>query len=309
MMILKHIGIIWLFLLQHVQSIGMSIPPISQDDKDHYSGLNYLDNCLSYHTNNNDLIMVTVLLGERLPSQSLNLKVFDSEDNLLRYSNNIMGEINLILKNLNNPDYYLSEGSRDVGEPEASLKPTPSKIPNKRDQLLDKLPGFHPSRSNDAKLNELLNNDKGKNLIYVCFDNIYSDKSWSFQPQIKDIDLHVNLRDVSTLKETNYNLYSKYFNKFRSSIQSDTPSLLMEEKDFDEQIEVIENEIHNVVQNLKNSELILQNLLDQEWKLRDVNEKIFAGYTRISIILLVTILVMGLFQIAYFGFYFKRRFS
>ena len=287
----------------------MSIPPISQDDKDHYSGLNYLDNCLSYHTSNNDLIMVTVLLGERLPSQSLNLKVFDSEDNLLRYSNNIMGEINLILKNLNNPDYYLSEGSRDVAESEASLKPTPSKVPNKRDQLIDKLPGFHPSRSNDAKLNELLNNDKGKNLIYVCFDNIYSDKSWSFQPQIKDIDLHVNLRDVSALKETNYNLYSKYFNKFRSSIQSDTPSLLMEEKDFDEQIEVIENEIHNVVQNLKNSELILQNLLDQEWKLRDVNETIFAGYTRISIILLVTILVMGLFQIAYFGFYFKRRFS
>lgn len=287
----------------------MSIPPISQDDKDHYSGLNYLDNCLSYHTNNNDLIMVTVLLGERLPSQSLNLKVFDSEDNLLRYSNNIMGEINLILKNLNNQDYYLSEGSRDVAEPGVSLNPTPSKVPNKRDQLLDKLSGFHPSRSNNAKLNELLNNDKGKNLINVCFDNIYSDKSWSFQPQIRDIDLHVSLRDVSTLKQTNYNLYSKYFNKFRSSIQSDTPSLLMEEKDFDEQIEVIENEIHNVVQNLKNSELILQNLLDQEWKLRDVNETIFAGYTRISIILLVTILVMGLFQIAYFGFYFKRRFS
>lgn len=273
--------LITLWIIQTVSAIGMFIDPIQRSDKSKYSSLKNLKHCLSYATTNDELILIKVRPGEKLPSQSLNLKIFDSEDNVLRIQNDVSQEVSLILKNLNSP-----------------LQPKQS-----RSNIIDRLSNF--GSKDPEKLNALLESGKGKNLIYVCFDNIYSDKSWSFSPKTYEILVDVNLRDVSAMKNTDYNLYSKYFNKFISG--EDHHIKDMNENDFDNEINVVENELNNVVENLQNSELLLKNILQQESKLRDANEEIYSAYTISSIIILIVIGLFGISHTMYLRYYLKRK--
>lgn len=260
----------------------MIIDPVLRGDKTKMSSLNNLKHCLSYHTNNNELIMVSVNTGEKLPSQTLNMKIFDSENNLLRMSSDIEEDVLLILKNLNDPLQPLSTRSNNI---------------------IDKLSHLGTSK-NPSKLNELLNNDKGKNKIFVCFDNLYNDKSWSFKPVARDINLQVNLRDISSMRSSDYNLYSKYFNKF---INEDHKARKISEEEFNQEIQVIQNELDNVIENLQNSELLLENALEQESILRDINEEIFTDYTMWAISVLVVILTFGLFRMGYMWYYLLKK--
>lgn len=278
--------LIWIQLLRYVWGVGLVIEPVLEGDTDNYSGLHNLRRCLGYHTNNDEVMMVKVDCGIKPKSQYLNLKIFDSENNLLRASNDITNEISLILKNLNNDPQEIQSTDNS------------HKI---RAQILDKMSPFGGSGGNKdpKKLDELLNNDKGKNLIYVCFDNIYNDRSWSFDPVPREVELTVNLRDVSSMHQSNYDLYSKYFNKFQSNNNDAKHLKNMNEVEFDHEINVLENELNNVVENLQNSELILNNILEQESKLRDVNEAIYSRYTILTTIIFVMIFIVGVFQILF----------
>lgn len=263
----------------------MTIEPVLEGDLTHYSTLNNLKNCLAYHTNNNDLVMVKTVVDEPLASQVLDLKIFDSEDNLLRYSHDITGESTVIFKNLNNEPIY--DGNNI-----------------KRSNIIDKLPF---GKSDEEKMKQLMDKTTGKNLVYVCFDNIYSDKSWSFVPGNREVELYVDLRDVSKMTTTDYNIYSKYFHRFQSNENLDHKLKSMDEENFEKEISVIENELNDVVENLKNLAIILNNIVDQESKLRDVNEQIFAGYSIMTSVILIVIFVGGIFQIVYITKYLTRR--
>ncbi|EGV62980.1 hypothetical protein CANTEDRAFT_93757 [Yamadazyma tenuis ATCC 10573] len=279
--------LILLALFHYVHSIGMVIEPCLEGDPAQQSSLINLRNCLAYHTNNNDLIMVKIVSGPQIQSQTLNLKIFDSENNLLRVSNNLVGEITIIMKNLNNDPIY------DEGNSKRS-----------RANIIDRLAFL---KSDEHKAQQLLNNNKGKNLIYVCFDNLYSDKSWSFHPENREIELTVDLRDVSKMQGTDYNLYSKYFHKFQSTENSDHRMKDMSQVEFDDEIAVIENELNDVVENLKNSAIILKNIQLQESRLRDINEQIFAGYTFMTVLVLVAIVGFGIFQTVYVHRYLTKK--
>lgn len=268
----------------------MIIDPILEGKKDKYSAVANLKNCIGYATNNNDLIMIRVDSGERLPSQTLNLKVIDLEDNLLRFTNDLEGESTMILKNLNND-------------------PTTNELNNKRANIIDKISLGLKKPIDQEKAQKLLNNDQGKNMIYVCFDNIINDKSWSFEPLPREVILDVHLRDISKMTETNYNMYSRYFRKFQENDNDAQKLKDMNEEQFDQEITVVENELNNVIESLENSELIMKSLIDQESKLRDTNERIYSLYTIFAVVILVTIGIFGLFQTFYFKRYLKTKLS
>lgn len=292
-------------LLHTACAIGMAIEPVLEGDTANYPSLSNLKHCLAYHTNNDEVMLIKVDSGAKQKSQYLNLKIFDSEDNLLRVSNDISNEVSIILKNLNNDPIEQNDNNSNNHD---------NKNQNRarngiRANIIDKLSPFGVgggSGKDPKKLEELLNNDKGKNLIYVCFVNIYNDRSWSFEPKPREVEVSVNLRDVSSMHETNYNLYSKYFNKFQANDNTNKYLKNMNEEEFEHEINVLENELNNVVENLQNSALILTNILEQESKLRDVNEAIFSRYTLLTAIILIIIFVVGIFQILFLKKFSKK---
>lgn len=268
----------------------MIIDPILEGKKDQYSGVKNLKHCIGYATNDNELIMIKVSSGERLPSQTLNLKVIDLENNLLRFTDDLAGETTMILKNLNNAPTYLDPNG-------------------KRSNIIDRLSFGLSKVADQQKAQTLLNNDKGKNMVYVCFDNIINDKSWSFEASPREVILNVHLRDISKMKETNYNIYSKYFQKFQENENEAQKLKDMNEEQFEQEIGVVENELQNVIESLENSEIILTSLIEQESKLRDTNEQIYTHYTIYAIVIIITIGLFGLFQTFYFKRYLKTKLS
>lgn len=289
-------------LMIQTYGLGLIVPPQSVGDKKKYSSLNNLLNCVSYPTVKDDIIIVTINSGEKSPSQILNLNIFDSENNQIRYKRDISDELNLIFTNLNNPRHI--DQSYEHG-------------PDKRN-ILNKL---HLGRNKEQeRVNELMHSDTGKSLIYICFDNLYLDKSWSFHPLDKEVEMFVDIKNMTTIKQTNYNIYAQYFKKFKYNDKSNDETKNNEVKidnkntkkeftqvDFENNIKLLESELSDTVEGLKNSELILKNLMEQEYKLRDTNERIYSEYTKISIIILVFICIMGLIQLIYFRFYLKKR--
>lgn len=288
---------IWTFVYLYncVDAIGMTIPPVIVGDQKKYSSLNYLYNCMSYSTVKDDIIMVHINSGNVIASQNLHLHIFDSESNKLRYKKSISQNLDLIFTNLNNPTQF--DDSNGL---------------LKRTNILNKFhfgsnsgsddknhPGLRSS--NDESAQELLNSDKGKSLIYICFDNLYSDKSWSFKPKPRDVEISVEIKNMTSMKQTNYETYAKYFQR-----KVEDSKTTFDEKDFDKKIKLIDAQLKEATENLKSLEVILSDLLIQEHKLRDVNESIFSRYTMVSILFLIAIFLFGLVQLIYFKCYLKK---
>lgn len=286
-----------------IQGLGLSIPPVQKSDAKHYSSLDHLYNCISYPTVKDDIILVTVDAGDKLPSQTLNLHIFDSDANDLRIKKGLSQSFELLFTNLNSPNQF------DVNN---NLV--------KKSKILNKLNlGLNTHKSNQAnnqRTQEVLNSHKGKSLIYICFDNLYNDKSWSFKPQFHDVQVSVDIKNITTIKQTNYKNYAKYFQMHqKSKLKEDNSPTRDEiinhlqnfnEDDFDNKIQFIESELNIIIENLKNSEIMLSNLMEQEFKLRDINESIYSRYTLLSAILVSAICLFGLFQIVYFKCYLKK---
>lgn len=255
-------------------ALGMTVLPIKAGDTRKYSSKNHLWNCVAYDTVCEDVITVHVQAGEKIRGQQLNLHIFDSDDNQLRLVEDIDEETNVIFTNLN------SDLSR-----------------HPKRNIIDKLSSFNRKNADD-----ILHSNEGKSRIYVCFDNIYADKSWSFQPQPRDVVMTFAARDFATLRSTNYKLFTKYFQGYGPELDSTAITDL----DFEELFLTMEMQLLSVIQNLESSEKTLQALLTQESKLRDANEQIFANYTKVSIAFLIIIAVFGLVPILYMRFYLKK---
>lgn len=262
-------------------AIGMTIPAVITGDRKHYSSLTNLVNCVSYTTSKDDIIMLNVKAGSKLSSQQLNLRVFDSEDSTLRTMKDLSGEQSIIFTNLNNPIQIDPSDSKLIG------------LANRRHIKED------PSIT-------------GKSQIHICFDNVYFDKSWSFQKRLRDVYLDVRIRNITTLKQTNYNNYAKYFIRksstaMENSKKSKDTNLDFTESDFNKAVDFLQTLLNELSEELNSSKDKLQALNSLESELRNVNESIFESFTRTSLTLIATICVFGLAQLAYIRFFLKRR--
>lgn len=266
-----------LICLHSVYGVGMLIPPVSVGHTHEQSSLDYLYNCISYSTVKDDMVVVHIDAGDPLPSQLLHLKVFDNENNHIRVKHNLAHSVDLIFTNLNNPQQF--DDQNDL---------------IRRSHFLDKLV------RRVSPIDELVGTS-GKSLIHICFDNVYSDRLWSFTPESHYVDLSVEIKDFNTIKKTNYNNFAKYFQ--HKQAQQDR---VFDEQDFEERIKFIETELNVATENVHNSELILKTLMDAEFELRDVNESIYDRYTKATIALITCICVFGLGQIIYFKCLLRR---
>lgn len=266
-------------------SIGMSISPVVTGDKKRYASLDNLLHCISYKTSRDDIIMVTVNSGNRIASQLLNLHIFDSENNVLRSMEDMADEQTVMFANLNNP-----------------IQIEDSSSPN--------LLGLANKKAARDELKELLSSHSGKSYVYICFDNIYYDKSWSFQKRDRDVHLTVHIRNMTTLKETNYNNYAKYFNQIKADTEADENNEFRQdftEDDFDKAMNDLQTLLNEISEELRSTDRILQTLMEHEFKLRDVNEAIYEGYTRTAIMGIAAICLFGVVQLIYYKCYFKKR--
>ncbi|KAJ9105683.1 hypothetical protein QFC19_003457 [Naganishia cerealis] len=261
-----------------VSALGMTIEPIRAGDTKKYSSKLQLSNCVAYDTVKNDVITVHVQAYDRVPAQQLNLHIFDSENNQLRLVKDINDEMDVIFTNLNS----------DLGR-------------GKRSSFIDKL--SHLGHADSEHAEEVLHSNEGKSRIYVCFDNIFADKSWSFHPQSRDIELQFEARSFASLKNTNYKLFTKYFQMLGSELGSN----VIKDLDFEDLLVTLELQLQTVIENLDSSERTMQALLTQESKLRDANEQIFSNYTKVSIAFLIIIAIFGLLPIVYMRVYLKQN--
>lgn len=281
-------AVAWLLALvlwvSPVLGIGMTIPPVLTGDKKKYSSLDNLLNCISYRTSKDDIIMVTVNSGDRIASQQLNLHVIDSENNVLRSMEDMADEQTIMFTNLNNP--------------------------NQLEDPYKNLLGLSKRKKTRDEYKDLMNPHSGKSYVYICFDNIYFDKSWSFQKRSRDLSMSVHIRNMTTLKETNYNNYAKYFNLLKADPKADENNefkLDFSEDDFEKAADQLQTLLNEISEELQSSYTTLQTLLEHEFKLRDVNEAIYEGYTRTAIMMITAICLFGAVQLIYYKCYFRSR--
>lgn len=247
-------------MIHSVNCIGLTIPPIKDGHKKQLSSINNLENCVSYQTNVQDIILISIKLNEKITSQLLNLNIFDNLGNQLRKQKNIGSrEIDLIITNVDNK---LSSSPKD-----------------KRDEL-------------------------AKSIINICFDNIYTDLSWSFHPIDYEVELTVEVKQ--NIKTTDYNLYKKYFSNNKKGKQQQEEEEFTQES-FDNSVGSVKQELKNIVENLHSLQSILQELMEVEYKLRDTNEEIYSDYTLIRIIIISCIILFGLTQVVYIKSYLKNK--
>lgn len=246
--------------------LGFTVPPVKVGDTQKYSTHKNPINCITYETVKDDIIMVRVKAGDRLPLQLLNLRVFDDVGNRLRFHSGVEHELSFMFTNLNEGTH--SRHLKKASEPESQ--------------------------------------DTDTLLIHICFDNIYTDKSWSFNPREYDVELFVDIKTLSSIAETNYDKFIHYFKALQEQQDGGKTTQHITQEEFDAQIDYLKVELNSVVDSLTLSEETLNALLEQEVMLRDVNEEIFSKYTSTTIILLSCILVFGLVQLIFFRCYLKK---
>ena len=132
-------------------------------------------------------------------------------------------------------------------------------------------------------------------LVHICFYNTFNDLSWSFKPRTYEFEINVNIKD--DIKTTDYQVYKQFF----AHLDKD-----LNEGEFDNKMNMVALDLDNIVAKLHNSDDVLKELLNHEFKLRDTNEEIFSGYTFISIVLCATIGVCGAIQLLYYILYLRR---
>ncbi|KAK6455005.1 emp24/gp25L/p24 family/GOLD-domain-containing protein [Scheffersomyces xylosifermentans] len=284
-------------------ALGLTIHPTKVGDKSGYSSRENLRNCVSYPTVKDDIILVTVKSGDKVNKQFLNLIIFDDENNSLRSQRDISNEVSFMFTNLNNP----KSGAVQEQEGEVGKRSNPEQNIINQD--------ISQANADPNHINELINSNKGKSMINICFDNLYADKSWSFHPEPKDVELYVDIKNLTTIQQTNYNNYAQYFNSLKKQQngnkkdgeEKEEQNKEFTQQDFEDEIKFLKTELDNVIVNLQNSEMILQNLMEQEFKLRDVNEAIFSEYTKASVVIIACTILFGLVQLIYFRCYLKKR--
>lgn len=131
------------------------------------------------------------------------------------------------------------------------------------------------------------------------------------QPQAREVELFIDIKNMTTIKDTNYNNFARYFSKLQDASTESTGNKETDssftESDFEASVKRLEDELNHVIENLKISESISHQLMEQEFGLRDVNEAIYEGYTMISCIMLACIVFFGIFQLSYQRWYLKRK--
>lgn len=283
--------------------LGLTVEPVLVGDTKKYSSLSNLAHCISYPTVKDDIILVRIQAGDRQGSQHLNLNIFDLESNKIRFKRDIGGEINLIFTNLNNPAAVNSE-----------LEPSKRSLFDRLAHIAEAGAAAAPADLDPASKH--INSNQGKSLIYICFDNVYTDRLWLFAPQPRDVELYTDIKTMSNIMETNYNNYAHYFSKFKdASLKLDELLHRQQHKqlagftqqDFEQEVLRVERELAEVIETLTASKAILLQLMEQEFLLRDANEAIFAGYTKISIAILVAIFVAGTLQLAYQTYFLRKQ--
>lgn len=265
----------------------MSITPVAVGDSAHYASLDNLLNCVSYKTLKDDVVMVHIYSGGSISSQKLNLQVFDLANNVLRSIQDLSGEQVVMFTNLNNPIQF----------------------PQMESHNLLGLGNQKKARNAQSELDAL---EQGKSYVHICFDNVYYDKSWSFQKSNRDIHLNVNIRNITTLRNTNYNNYAKYFTDVAGmpaaeDSKNDLKNHDFTEKDFDFAVNRLELQLNEVSEELKASYQILGTLKKTEQELRNANEAIYDSYTRTFLLIIVSICIFGSLELCYFYTFFRRR--
>lgn len=275
--------VVFLAFFRLCLALGMSVPPVQVGDRRRYSSLDNLLNCVGYSTMKDDIIIVRVKSGDRQISQLLNLHVFDSEGNQLRTLHDTAGEQMFMFTNLNNPTQLNDE--------------SPEKLINRKDT--------------GNSYSDLLSPNQGKSYVYICFDNIYTDKSWSFQKQHRDVSFQILIRNMTTLKETNYNTLAKHFNlKNLDEVDlNNNDEFVMDftETDFENAMNSLHSELQHVLNELKLAENNINTLVDHQKLLRNANETIFESYTKSWLLLIICICAFSVIQLIYYKCYLTRR--
>lgn len=279
-----------LLCVNGIVALGLIIPPIKVGDKGSYASLKNTVNCVKYKSNKDDIVFITLKTGDRQHNQMLDVIVLDEQNNNLRQLTDVSNDINIIFSNMNGENELDQEIALKRGE--------------KRDLV----------ESSD---------------FYICFNNIFTDKSWSFQPQPKELELFVDIKNMTTIKQYNYKSLGKYFNRLKfehyDQDQDDQQKInnlgeeqikpkkmvplkhVFSESDWINEINFLSTELNNIVASLKESEMILTDLSQQEVSLRNVNEDIFSNYTKTVIALYVIICVIGALQLLYYRWLLKKR--
>lgn len=271
-----------LLLLPLCHAIGLSIPPIRIDDRKSYSSLKNLANCVGYTTSKDDIVVVLLKSGQKQQSQMLDLHVFDSESNILRSLHDTSGEQMFMFTNLNNPVQFEDEKS----------------LPSKRESEQNSINNLLPAR--------------GESYLYICFNNIYTDKSWSFHKQHRDVSFQVSIRNITTLKETNYNKLAKHFNKILNMKQINVNSNNefrsdFKESDFEDAMNSLHAEMGHVRDELDAAQSKINTLVDHQKLLRNANEDIFESYTKSWALLIICMCAFSACQLIYYKCYLTKR--
>lgn len=253
-----------------VWGLGLEIPPVKQGDRSHYLSIKNLANCVGYELEPDEIVVLLVRLGEGLASQDLAIKVFDDKDNLLQYQRLLEGD----------KTFIFSQVQGAWTQQALSLA-----IQLKRGKLLG-------TNTDD--------DDQPLLMMYVCFDNIYTDKLWSFTPQPHEVEILVDIKTRETIQKTNYNSYAQYFDALRRSQDA------VSEQAFEDQINIVQAELVSVINTLDNLGKILEDLINNERELRNTNEQILEDYTDRHIVLYSVIGFVGVAQMLYLYRYFKK---
>lgn len=267
-------------------AIGWSVPPIQIGDRKSYSSVRNLANCVGYSTSKDDIVVVVVKSGQKQQSQRLDLHVIDSESNVLRSLHDTSGEQMFMFTNLNNP----------VQLDDANSLPT----------------NLKRGASQPASYDQLMSSYEGKSYLYICFDNIYTDKSWSFRKQHRDVSFQISIRNITTLKETNYNKLAKHFNKILNvdEVGADANNEYtaeFKESDFVNAMNSLHAEMTHVLSELDAAQNNIHALVDHQKLLRDANESIFESYTKAWCLLIFCMCAFSACQLFYYKCYFAKR--
>lgn len=272
-----------------VSALGVSVPAIRVDDTAKLSSKLHLDRCVSYYVAPHQYVSVSIDAGDRHSSQALNVIVVDQENNLLRSQLNVAKQVSFIFTNLN---------SDHIADPSASRLLYISKrfkIPgwahSAKDKAKEQDHEKEKANKKDAKSSAPLQNEDHR--VYICFDNIYTDKSWAFKPQEWELDLEVVIKTREQLATRDYTAYADSFKQFRHNDGHE-----FTKSDFDSSMASLRSQLDSVSQSLASSDQALILLKQYESSLRDTNESIYYLYTRFNVAIVILLVVTGLLQIS-----------
>lgn len=276
----------WNLLL--VMALGIVVPPVRLGEAKAFSSSDNLNRCIAYHASPQEFVTVSVKVGQRLPSQSLNLLVLDENNNILRSQPDLSDQISFMFTNLAPVDL--------PGSSDSSLRRVAERIGLVRRNMDSH---HHQTRpKNRVILPEEHFADAAR--IYICFDNIYNDKSWSFLPRDWDVDLKVSFKYSDQLNVPDYNAYAQRFEASKAARR-------FSKTDFDQSMDLLGNDLDSIAGLLDISAGILEKLMTQEYGLRDANEQIFHEFTLYTIIVMVAVAAFSFIKLIYVCMTLKKR--